>query len=76
MKEINEATLPITDGKKLKGVISIRDIVASDLDTYDSRVLSKANTQFKNIVEALDGEMILGDENEYFSQGKVMIACR
>ncbi|MBS4960194.1 MAG: putative manganese-dependent inorganic diphosphatase [Clostridiales bacterium] len=75
MKEINEATLPITDGKKLKGVISIRDIVASDLDTYDSRVLSKANTQFKNIVEALDGEMILGDENEYFSQGKVMIAA-
>ena len=36
---------------------------------------SKANTQYTNIVETLEGAMVVGDETSYFSEGKVLIAA-
>ncbi len=59
----------------LEGIITIGDIATSDMDVYDNRILSKAKTQYKNIVETLDGEMAVGDENSYFDEGKVLIAA-
>ena len=31
--------------------------------------------QYKNILETLEGAMVVGDENDYFNQGKVLIAA-
>ena len=45
------------------------------MNVYDSSILSKANTQYANIVETLEGAMIVGDETSYFSEGKVLIAA-
>ena len=41
---------------------------------YDSRVLSKARTQYKNIAETLDGKILAGNEHAYFMRGKVLVA--
>lgn len=75
MKEKNAATLAVTKNNKLQGIISIRDIATSDMDIYDNKILSKAKTQYSNIVETLDGTMLVGDENKYFTNGKVLIAA-
>ena len=37
--------------------------------------LSKACTQYTNIIETLEGAMLIGDEREYFKEGKVLIAA-
>ncbi|MBE5949843.1 MAG: putative manganese-dependent inorganic diphosphatase [Lachnospiraceae bacterium] len=75
MKESNVVTLPITKQNRLEGVITIQDIATSYMDVYDSRILSTAHTKYRNIVETLDATMIVGNEEEYFVKGKVLIAA-
>ena len=45
------------------------------MNVYDSSILSKAKTQYSNILETLEGLMLIGDESEYFDKGKVLIAA-
>lgn len=69
-------TLPaVTEDGRLDGLITISDIAKTYLDVLDSSILSKANTKYANIVETLEGLMLIGDENAYFSEGKVLIAA-
>ncbi len=76
MKDQNVVSLPITNkDNRLEGLITINDIATSYMDVYDSKILSMARTQYKNIIETIDGEMICGNEHAYFIKGKVLIAA-
>ena len=76
MQEANVVTIPaVTDDGMLEGLITVGDIARSYMNVYDSSVLSKANTQYVNIVETLEGAMAVGGKNEYFNHGKVLIAA-
>ena len=73
MKENNIKTLPILRDEELLGVISTGDIATSYMDVYDNMILSKARTQYRNIMNTLDGEMVTGNEHGYFTKGKVLV---
>ena len=75
MKENNIKTLPILRDEELLGVISTGDIATSYMDVYDNMILSKARTQYRNIMNTLDGEMVNGNEHGYFTKGKVAIGA-
>ena len=75
MRQNNVVTLPITEGEKLKGLITIGDIAKSYMDVYESTILGVAKTQYANIIETIDGHMIVGDENAYVDKGKVRVAA-
>ncbi len=75
MRDNNVVTLPITEGNKLVGLITIGDIATSYMDVYDSKILATARTKYKNILETLDGLMITGEEEAAFDRGKVLIAA-
>ena len=75
MRQNNVVTLPITEGEKLKGLITIGDIAKSYMDVYESTILGVAKTQYANIIETIDGHMIVGDENAYVDKGKVLVAA-
>ncbi|MBE5854314.1 MAG: putative manganese-dependent inorganic diphosphatase [Lachnospiraceae bacterium] len=76
MKEAGVVTLPVTNQEnELEGLITIGDITKSYMEVYDSTVLAMAHTKYRNILETLDGEMIVGDEDAVFEQGKVLIAA-
>ena len=76
MRSQNVFTLPITDEEgKLSGLITINDIAKSYMEEYDSAIVSVAKTPYKNILETLNGRMIVGDEDACFDQGKVVIAA-
>lgn len=69
-------TLPIVDENNLlEGLITVGDIAKAYMDVYDSNILSKSKTSFSNIVETLDGEMVLGNKEECLQEGKVLIAA-
>lgn len=68
-------TLPITKDQKLEGLITIGDIATSYMDVYDSKILSTANTQYNNIMETLDGTILVGSKDDYYSRGKVLVAA-
>lgn len=76
MQEANVVTIPaVTDDGMLEGLITVGDIAKSYMNVYDSSILSKANTQYANIVETLEGNMVVGDTGDYFNNGKVLIAA-
>ena len=76
MQDAHVTTLPaVSESGVLEGLITVGDITKSYMNVLDSSILSKAHTQYKNILETLEGAMVVGDENDYFDQGKVLIAA-
>lgn len=76
MQEANVVTLPaVTQDGNLEGLITVGDIAQSYMNVYDSSILSKANTQYSNIIETLEGALVVGDEKAYYNDGKVLIAA-
>lgn len=75
MRQEQAKTLPIVKDDELVGVVSTGDIAKSYMDVYDSEILSKARTQYRNIIKTLDGIMITGNEHGYFMRGKVAIGA-
>lgn len=75
MKERNVYTVAVTREEKLEGVISTQNIAMSYMDVYDNEILAKARTQYQNIVDVLDGEVVTGNPHAYFIKGKVAVAA-
>lgn len=76
MKEGGLATLPVVcRNGQLEGLITIEDIAKSYMDVYDSCIIAKAETPFRNLIETLEGEMIAGDPDEIIQSGKCLIAA-
>ncbi len=76
MRSENVNTLAITDkDQNLAGLITINDIAKSYMDENDSAIVSVAKTPYRNILETLEGEMVVGDPDANFEQGKVIIAA-
>lgn len=76
MKANGTVTLPIlTPETTLEGVITINDIAESDMDMYDNEVIGAAKTPLSNIVEVVEGELLVGKERDIIKKGKVLIAA-
>lgn len=69
-------TLPITDeNNELLGLIVNADIAESYMDVLDTRILAEARTPYKNMVETLNGTILVGNEHGRYIRGKVIVAA-
>lgn len=68
-------SLPVLDGKKMIGLVSISDVLKADMDVYDNEILAKAKTPYKNVVETLDGTLQAGDIEGYITEGKLTVSA-
>ena len=75
MRDADVVTLCATEGDKLTGIVTTNDIVETYMDVIDPHILSLAHTSYRNIVETLDGELIVGDIEKFLDRGKVVIAA-
>ena len=75
MKDANAVSLPVTDGKKLEGLITIKDIVTSYMDVFDSQILARAETPYENLLDTLEGTMVVGDPEGIIREGEIIIAA-
>ena len=76
MADLSVVTLPIVDEEGyLTGIITEYDIAESYMGMYDSKVLSQAKTSYKNLVETLNGNLVVGDKPVELTEGKVLIAA-
>ena len=75
MRRIGAVTLPITKEQKIEGLITIGDIATSYMDVLDSKILAQANTQYRNIIDTLEGTILVGSAEDYYNRGKVLIAA-
>ena len=75
LKKQNMKTLPILENDELLGIITAGDIASSYMDIYDNTILAGAKTQYSNIIDTLDGTLITGDPEKYFTKGKISIGA-
>lgn len=65
----------LKDGKRMQGVLSMGDITRSYMEVYDNRIVGKANTPYQNILETVNGTMVVGDPSGCVTGGKVLVAA-
>lgn len=76
MRENKIVSLSVTDESGfLKGLITMGDIANSTMDVYDNRIISKAHTSFSSIAKTIDGQILTGDKDKIFENGKVFIGA-
>ena len=74
MRDQKIDTLSITSADNdLEGVITVKDIATANMDVFDTGVLAKSCTSYKNILETLGGTMVVGDENAVCTTGHIKI---
>ncbi len=75
MRDNEVVTLCVTEDEELQGIVTTNDIVETYMDVIDPKILSEASTCYRNIVETLDGELIVGEIDDILKKGKVVIAA-
>lgn len=75
MKDNKVVTLCITEDKLLKGLITTGDIMESYMGEYNASTISEAHTSYVNIVDTVDGTLIVGDIGDVQTEGKVLIGA-
>ena len=74
MRDQQIDTLPITSAdNELEGVITVKDIATANMDIFDTGVLAKSKTTYKNILDTLGGTMVVGDERAVCTTGHIKI---
>ena len=83
LKDRNVYTLPVTEpeysdeeeSEKLTGLVTMQDIGRVYLDEISASLLSMAGTPIKNILNVLDGKLIIGSGEGNLTRGQVLIAA-
>ncbi|MBR4015613.1 MAG: putative manganese-dependent inorganic diphosphatase [Anaerotignum sp.] len=75
MRDIQESTMPVVQNGRLQGIISVKDIATANMDIYETGILAMSHTKYSNILDTIDGEMIVGDPNEEITKGKILIGA-
>ncbi len=75
MRDERLSTLPVVSEGKLEGLIEVADITKSYMDVYDNRILATAKTTYRNLLETLEGELVVGGEDDRIEEGKVLVAA-
>lgn len=76
MQEKSVVTLPVTKDKKLTGIITVGDLTNAYMDITDNCILATAKTLYTNILETINGTMLVGSPDGCFDKGEVMIATQ
>jgi len=77
MRDLRESTMPVVDDEsgRLQGIISVKDIATANMDIYETRILAMSRTKYTNVLDAIDGTMIVGDPEEEITKGKILIGA-
>lgn len=76
MRDHDIQTVPIlTKRGKIKGILTYGDQARFYMEDQGASALSKAKTPYSNIADTLQGEVVVGDPDECFSKGKVVVAA-
>jgi len=74
MRDKQIDTLPVTSpDNELEGVITVKDIATANMDVFDTGILAKSQTTYRNILETLGGTMVVGREDDVCTTGHIRI---
>ena len=74
MRDQKIDTLPVTSEEdELQGVITVKDIATANMDLFDTGILAKSRTSYRNILETLGATMVVGSEDAECTTGHIRI---
>ena len=74
MRDQKIDTLPVTSEEdELQGVITVKDIATANMDLFDTGILAKSRTSYRNILETLGATMVVGSEDAVCTTGHIRI---
>ena len=74
MRDQKIDTLPVTsEDDELQGVITVKDIATANMDLFDTGILAKSRTSYRNILETLGATMVVGSEDAVCTTGHIRI---
>ena len=74
MRDKQIDTLPVTSAdNELEGVITVKDIATANMDVFDTGILAKSQTTYRNILETLGATMVVGSEDAECTTGHIRI---
>ena len=53
----------VNDAQELEGLITVKGIAMANMDVFDTTVLAKSRTTYRNILGTLNGTMLVGSED-------------
>ncbi len=68
-----ESLCIIDEENNLKGIVSITDIMNANMRLHNNTVLSDAKTTYKNLIETMEAELILGDPANIVHDGRIFV---
>ena len=74
MRDQELDTLCIVDSEKnLQGVITVKDVATANMDGMDPHALEIAKTSYQNVIDILDGTVLVGDVSGKTVEGRIII---
>ena len=74
MRDQELDTLCVVDGEQnLLGVITVKDVATANMDGMDPHTLEVAKTSYQNLIDILDGAVLVGDVTDKTVEGRIII---
>ena len=75
MRNLDTSTLAVTDETGLlKGLITMADITGAYMSLLNNEILSEASTPITNILDTLNGELVVGNADKILTHGKLIVS--
>ena len=76
MQESGVSSLPIMNAdNELEGMLAVSDITNFFMDAYTKTLMSEAKSKYFDIAETVNGHVIVGDEQSFFTEGRVIVGA-
>ena len=68
-----ETLIIVNEKQEIQGLVTLADIANANMAIFDNRVLSAARTSYKNLLETLEGELVVGDGSGVIDRGGIFV---
>ena len=75
MRKLDTSTLAVTDEQGfLEGLITMSDITGAYMSMLNNEILSEACTPISNILDTLNGTLVVGEPDKILTKGKLVVS--
>lgn len=76
MRDQSLDTLCVVDGENnLLGLITVKDVATANMDGMDPTILAKAQTSYNNVLDTINGTMLVGSPEDRTVEGRIIVGA-
>lgn len=73
MQEEEAYTAPVVENGKITGIITTGDVSRTYMNVHDKELIGKAHTPYRNLLDVVQGRMVVGSPEGEIDGGRVLI---